>query len=55
MQNKGLIEINNKEFDKRETCVKSKFTKKPFTPVKRDTSILELIHYDICELNHSRR
>ena len=51
MQKKGLIEINNKEFDKCETCVKSKFTKKPLPSVKRDTSILELIHSDICELN----
>ena len=51
MQNKGLIEINNKKFDKCESCVKSKFTKKPFPTVKRDTSILELIHSDIRELN----
>ncbi|KAJ9561022.1 hypothetical protein OSB04_006182 [Centaurea solstitialis] len=51
MQNKGLIKINNKDFDKCETCVKSKFTKKPFPSVKRNTSILELIHSDICELN----
>ena len=51
MQRKGLIEINNKEFDKCETCVKSKFTKKPFPSVKRDTSILQLIHSNICELN----
>ncbi|KAJ9557005.1 hypothetical protein OSB04_011619 [Centaurea solstitialis] len=29
----------------------SKFTKKPFPSVKRNTSLLELIHSDICELN----
>ncbi|KAJ9565484.1 hypothetical protein OSB04_001450 [Centaurea solstitialis] len=51
MHNKGLIEINNKDFEKCETCIKSKFTKKPFPSVKRNTSILELIHSDICELN----
>ncbi|KAJ9545520.1 hypothetical protein OSB04_025227 [Centaurea solstitialis] len=51
MHNKGLTEINNKDFEKCETCVKSKFTKKPFPSVKRNTSILELIHSDICELN----
>ncbi|KAJ9535808.1 hypothetical protein OSB04_un001040 [Centaurea solstitialis] len=51
MENKGLIEINNKHFDKCETCVKSKFTKKPFPSVKRNTSYLELIHSDIYELN----
>ncbi|KAJ9565483.1 hypothetical protein OSB04_001449 [Centaurea solstitialis] len=51
MHNKGLIEINNKDFEKCETCINSKFTKKPFPSVKRNTSILELIHSDICELN----
>lgn len=51
MQNKDLIKIDNKDFGKCETCVKSKFTKKPFPSVKRNTSILELIHSDICELN----
>ncbi|KAJ9567146.1 hypothetical protein OSB04_003112 [Centaurea solstitialis] len=47
----GLIEIDNKVLDKCETCVKSKFIKKLFPSVKRDTSVLELIHFDICELN----
>ncbi|KAJ9543865.1 LOW QUALITY PROTEIN: hypothetical protein OSB04_023572 [Centaurea solstitialis] len=51
MGSKGLIKINNKHFDKCETCVKSKFTKKPFPSVKRNTSLSELIHSDICELN----
>ncbi|KAI3496568.1 hypothetical protein L1887_38933 [Cichorium endivia] len=51
MQSKGMLKFDNKEFEKCETCVKSKFTKKPFPSVKRDTSLLELIHSDICELN----
>ena len=51
MQTKGFIKVDNKDFEKCETCVKSKFTKKPFPSVKRVTSLLELIHSDICELN----
>ena len=52
MQTKGLLKLNDKDFEKCETCVKSKFTKKPFPSVpKRNTSLLELIHSDICELN----
>ena len=52
MQTKGLLKLKDKDFEKCETCVKSKFTKKPFPSVhKRNTSLLELIHSDICELN----
>nr|KAJ0201752.1 hypothetical protein LSAT_V11C600334860 [Lactuca sativa] len=51
MQTKGMLKYDTKDFEKCETCVKSKFTKKPFPSVKRNTSLLELIHYDICELN----
>ncbi|KAL7582589.1 uncharacterized protein LOC128128996 [Lactuca sativa] len=51
----GLVanvnEVNFSDFEKCETSVKSKFTKKPFPSVKRTTSLLELIHSDICELN----
>nr|KAJ0202827.1 hypothetical protein LSAT_V11C500278000 [Lactuca sativa] len=51
MQSKGMLKYDTKDFEKCETCVKSKFTKKPFPLVKRNTSLLELIHSDICELN----
>ena len=51
MKSNGLIKFQNKNFEKCETCVKSKFVKKPFPSVKRDTGLLELIHSDICELN----
>nr|GEW36853.1 retrotransposon ribonuclease H [Tanacetum cinerariifolium] len=51
MKSNGLIRFQNKNFEKCETCVKSKFIKKPFPTVKRDTRLLELIHSDICELN----
>ncbi|GKA09245.1 retrovirus-related pol polyprotein from transposon TNT 1-94 [Tanacetum coccineum] len=51
MKNNGLIKFQNKDFEKCETCVKSKFMKKPFPTVKRETTLLELIHSNICELN----
>ena len=51
MKNNGLINFQNKDFEKCETCVKSKFVKKPFPIIKRETTLLELIHSDICELN----
>nr|KAJ0214455.1 hypothetical protein LSAT_V11C400178990 [Lactuca sativa] len=51
MQTKGMLKYDTKNFEKYETCVKSKFTKKPFPSIKRNTSFLELIHSDICELN----
>nr|KAJ0188051.1 hypothetical protein LSAT_V11C900477710 [Lactuca sativa] len=51
MQTKGMLKYDTNDFEKCETCVKSKFTKKPFPSVKRNTSLLELIHSDICELN----
>ena len=34
-----------------ETCVQAKITRKSFPNVERKTQLLELIHYDICELN----
>ena len=37
--------------DKCETCVQAKITRKSFPSVERKTQLLELIHYDICELN----
>ncbi|GKC16783.1 retrovirus-related pol polyprotein from transposon TNT 1-94 [Tanacetum coccineum] len=51
MKSNGLIRFQNKNFKKCETCVKSKFIKKPFPAVKRDTGLSKLIHSDICELN----
>ena len=51
MKSKGMIKYDTKDFEKCETCVESKLTKKPFPSVKRDTSILELIHSYLCELN----
>ena len=50
MKKLGLINFND-ELDKCETCVESKMVKKPFSSVKRDSKILDLIHSDICEFN----
>lgn len=41
--------INN--FEKCETCIKAKMTKKPFYSFERSFELLDLLHYDICELN----
>ncbi|KAJ9547349.1 LOW QUALITY PROTEIN: hypothetical protein OSB04_019892 [Centaurea solstitialis] len=35
MQAKGMLTLDKKDFEKCETCVRSKFTKKPFPSVKR--------------------
>lgn len=51
MKTKVIIKVKNKDFDKCETYIKSKFTKKSFPSVRRVTSLLELMHFNICELN----
>lgn len=51
LQSKGMLKYDSKYFEKCETCVKSKFTKKQLPSIKRNTSLFELIHSDICELN----
>ena len=35
-----------------QVCVQAKQTKKPFKSVERDTSLLQLIHSDTCDLNN---
>ena len=42
------INIDNK---KCEICVEAKMKKKPFHKVERSTELLQLVHFDICELN----
>ncbi len=43
-----MLNYATKEFEK---CKESKLTKKLIPYVERNTSILELIHRDLCELN----
>nr|GEV32308.1 hypothetical protein [Tanacetum cinerariifolium] len=54
----GLLEsINDESFDKCESCISGKMTKKPFSNnIERATDLLGLIHTDVCEpLRHVSR
>ena len=47
-----LISCNDiGNFEKCETCVKSKMVKKPFYSVDKNSELLDLVHSNICELN----
>lgn len=46
-----LISYNENDAFKCQTYIESKMTKKSYQSVNRTSSILELIHTDICELN----
>nr|GFB56006.1 retrotransposon protein, putative, Ty1-copia subclass [Tanacetum cinerariifolium] len=48
---KGLLEnIDEKSFDKCESCISGKMTKKPFNKnIERATYLLGLIHTDVCD------
>nr|GFC14113.1 retrotransposon protein, putative, Ty1-copia subclass [Tanacetum cinerariifolium] len=50
LQCEGLLEsINDESFDKCESCISGKMTKKPFTNnIERATDLLGLIHTDVC-------
>nr|GEX30777.1 hypothetical protein [Tanacetum cinerariifolium] len=50
LQREGLLEsINDESFDKGESCISRKMTKKPFNNnVERATDLLGLIHKDVC-------
>ena len=49
MSSLGLIPRLSKDFEKCETCIQAKITKRPHKNVVRDTELLELIHFDLCE------
>nr|GEZ74614.1 retrotransposon protein, putative, Ty1-copia subclass [Tanacetum cinerariifolium] len=58
LQREGLLEsINDESFDKCESCISGKMTKKPFNNnIKRATDLLGLIHTDVCgPLRHVSR
>nr|GFC67943.1 hypothetical protein [Tanacetum cinerariifolium] len=57
-QREGLLEsINDDSFDKCESCISGKMTKKPFNNnIERATDLLGLIHTDVCgPLRHVSR
>nr|GFB64379.1 retrotransposon protein, putative, Ty1-copia subclass [Tanacetum cinerariifolium] len=58
LQRKGLLEsINDESFDKCESCISGKITKKTFNNnIERATDLLGLIHTDVCgPLRHVSR
>nr|GFB71809.1 retrotransposon protein, putative, Ty1-copia subclass [Tanacetum cinerariifolium] len=58
LQREGLLEsINDESFDKCESCISGKMTKKPFNNnIERATDLLGLIHTDVCgPLRHVSR
>nr|GEZ16125.1 retrotransposon protein, putative, Ty1-copia subclass [Tanacetum cinerariifolium] len=58
LHNEGLLEnIDEESFDKCESCISGKMTKKPFNKnIERATDLLGLIHTDVCgPLRHMSR
>ncbi|GJS23361.1 retrotransposon protein, putative, ty1-copia subclass [Tanacetum coccineum] len=58
LQREGLLEsINDESYDKCESCISGKMTKKPFNNnIERATDLLGLIHTDVCgPLRHVSR
>ena len=51
MSKDGLIPAFDMDTEKCKTCMLTKITKKPFQDVKRETTVLELIHSDLCDLH----
>ena len=51
MKKLDLIDFSDEHLDKCDIYAKSKLVKKPFSSVSRDSNLLDLIHFDICELN----
>ena len=49
MSSLGLIPKLLKDFEKCETYSQAKITKRPHKNVVRNTELLELIHFDLCE------
>ena len=49
MSSLGLIPRLSKDFEKCETCSQVKITKRLHKSVVRNTELLELIHFDLCE------
>ncbi|GJY56434.1 hypothetical protein Tco_0455549, partial [Tanacetum coccineum] len=58
LHREGLLEnIDEESFDKCESCISGKMTKKPFNKnIERATDLLGLIHTDVCgPLRHVSR
>lgn len=51
MSKDGLIMAFDIKTGKCRTCMLTKITRQPFPNMKRDSSVLELIHSDLCDLH----
>jgi len=51
MVNLELFPFFNKSEEKCNTCMKTKITRNPFPKVERNSKLLELIHFDICDMH----
>ena len=49
MSSLGLIPRLSKDFEKCETCSQVEITRRPHKSVVRNTKLLELIYFDLCE------
>ena len=51
MSKHDLISYNHDHNAKCEICIQAKMTKKHFPKINRNSQLLELVHFDVCELN----
>lgn len=51
MNKSGMISCDNLDRKDCELCLQAKMTKKSFSKVKWSTKVLDLVHFDICEVN----
>ena len=51
MSKHGMISYKHDDEKKCEICIQAKMTKKPFSKLDRNSIMLELVHFNICELN----
>jgi hypothetical protein len=47
----GYILYQHTNNEKCEVCIQAKMTKKLFSKVERNSQLLELVYFDICEIN----
>jgi hypothetical protein len=51
MSKHDLISYNHDHSAKCEICIQAKMTKKHFPKINRNSQLLELVPFDVCELN----
>ena len=51
MSKHGMISYKHDDEKKCEICIQAKMTKKPFSKLDRNSIMIELVYFDVCELN----